>query len=74
MSEVPEYFGTLFIGLLRKIKNGGFHDRQKGQMHTRKAMFFIFLKKRIQSIPKYSGIADISKTATELLIGEQLWS
>ena len=39
-----------------------------------KTNFFNFLNKRVKVRPKYSGIADISKTVPGLLIGEKLWS
>ena len=73
ISAAPEYVGTLFIRLLRKIKKSCFHDSQKAQIPTRKPLFFIFLNKRIKIVPKYSGTADISKTVTGLLIGTILW-
>ena len=35
---------------------------KKDKMFTRKPLLFIFLNKRVEIVPKYSGTADISKT------------
>ena len=72
ISAAPEYFGTVFIRLLRKINKSGVHDSRVGQIPTRKPLFFIFFNKWMKMVPKYSGITDISKTVTGLLIGEKL--
>ena len=74
ISTVPEYSGTIFICLLRKIKKNGFLVNILSFLTIMKFTFFIFLNKRIEIIPKYSGTADISKTVSGLLIGEKLWS
>ena len=42
ISAVFEYFGTIFIRLLRKIKNSVFHDRQTGQNVRQKKIVFYF--------------------------------
>ena len=46
---------------------------KKDKMLPRQPLFFIFLKKGVQIVPKYSGTADISKTVSELLFEENLW-
>ena len=41
ISAVPEYFGTIYISVSRKIKKV-FHDRKKGQNVGRKTILFYF--------------------------------
>ena len=74
ISAVPWYLGILFNPLLIKIKKSVFHDHQKGQNAHQKTIFFIFLNKLIQIVPKYSESADISKTVARLVIGVKLFS
>ena len=74
ISAVTEYFGTIFIRLLRKIKNIGFLVNILSYFAVMKNTFFIFLNKGLKSSPKYSVTADISKTISGLLIGEKLRS
>ena len=74
ISAVPEYFGIHFSLVLRKIKKVFFMIVKKDKMFTRKTLFFIFLNKRLQIVPKHSGTAEISKTVSGLSIEEKLWS
>ena len=56
-----------------KNKKQWFSWSQKRTNAHKKSLFFIFLNKRIQIVPKYSGTVDISKTSG-FLIGGNLWS
>ena len=72
-SAVPEYFGTIFIRLLRKIKNHGFLLGICPFWRSWKPLRLNFHHVQMKVVPKYSGTADISKKVTGLIIGEKQW-